>query len=305
MSRRETQQKLLRRAAASRRRRERDRTAGMSLGASESGSHLVAAFAPNPIVFRATGHGTAAIVRELPNGRHKYDFVVIDMSRGGLQFLGGSKETFAPGEADARLLSFLDELNLPPTEASTPEMTAISVWGAYAYSRATGASWPAEVKQTLAAFPRAPGGLDDWVQFVRGPKGLCSSRLLAITEPRQELFEELPAGKDLVIFTEIDMHAGDGDRLASQLDAAEPEFHREQRKGGVSQYVATREYPEGHWNPNSRLPGARQILGTARLQREKVTVTANTLGFAAQIAYRIIQMHGPGVELIDSRYKMP
>jgi hypothetical protein len=267
---------------------------------------ILAAYVPIPAVWSATGFGTVAIVRQQPDGLCHYGFSVLELQRGGLYVPGGKRDL----EADTvitELEEFLARNEIPASQPGDSELAGRLLYGAYAYSLEQDFSWPSEISQYLGLFPKPPGTAGDWLRWFKGPNGMICDGLWEIMQGHSDLTEEIPEGKDLTIVTRVLLAVPDTDRLITLLDKAAPEFSRDSVDSGIAKFTASRAYPKGHWNPMSRLPGARQNIGELELDKNESTVSveSNTLAFAARVITRIIELYGPGIDLLEAEYNDP
>jgi hypothetical protein len=108
----------------------RSRGAGPPIPAEVAGFPILEAYAPMADVWSATGYGSAAILRQRPDGKLVEVIFKIDV-REGIGLATG-KADLAPEEP--HLLQGL-EGKLPPYEAASAERAAEFIWGAYALNR--------------------------------------------------------------------------------------------------------------------------------------------------------------------------
>jgi hypothetical protein len=86
------------------------------------------AFAPEPGVWRATGCGSAGVIRTGPDGRVAAAIVDLQLINGGLVLAAGDVMT-APQAEEFVALS----RHLPPRTAASADEAAAYVWGAWAF----------------------------------------------------------------------------------------------------------------------------------------------------------------------------
>lgn len=312
MSRRTHKDKARRQFLRDKKRRETRQRAAL-VGGLAASSHaadvanwpIVAAYVPVPQVWRATGFGTAAIVREQPDGRAAYSFAVLGVAEGGLHIPGGKMDV--PRQAAVPVLEELLQLDqTPPSQPGPAALAGEFVWGAFALSLDRGFSWEDRIGEMLNPFPRPQGLAGDWIGRFIGPGGLVPDALRKFVDELPATVEEdLPSGKELMVMTTVELLVPDVHRLGQLLDSHEPDITFTGQVGSSRTYSITRPYPSGHWNPLSMVRGARQSIGTLTLDGDRVTVQANTLSFAARHIYKLLKLYGPDLELRDVRYWSP
>ena len=313
MSRRTQKDAARRQFLRDKKRRERSQLAAL-VGEQVPSSHtaesvadwpIVVAYVPVPQVRQATGFGTAAIVREQPNGRAVYSLAVLGVAEGGLKIPGGKADV--PRQAAVpELEEFLQLDHTPPSQPGPATLAGEFVWGALALSLDRGFSWGDRIGEMLNPFPRPPGLTGDWMHRFIGPGGLVPDSLRELVDELPHAAEEdLPQGKELLVMTTVGLLVPDAQRLAELLDSAEPDITFTGQNGSARSYDITRPYPRGHWSPISMLGGARQNIGTLKLDGDRVTIEAKTLSFAARHIHRLLKLYGPGLELRDARYWSP
>ncbi len=60
----------------------------------------------------------------------------------------------------------------------------------------------------------------------------------------------------------------------SEMDCFEKESKRDQK----TTFLWVRDYPKNHWNPMSKIPGAKQILGDIVVEKTKLTINMKISG---------------------------
>lgn len=101
---------------------------------------VVKSYVPVEDCFRATGYGTAGVVRRAPNGSVAGAFFVLSLIRGGVTGAFGKD-----GSSEAQVDGILNSLkgSAPPFKPGPPGLAARYIWGAYAWSLKQGSRWPA------------------------------------------------------------------------------------------------------------------------------------------------------------------
>jgi hypothetical protein len=142
----------------------------------------------------------------------------------------------------------------------------------------------------------------DWLHWLKSSEGMVCEGLWRAVENLPDLIEEIPDDKDPIVITKVTLNVSETNRLRDLLNEKDPEFVLEIEEGNALQYSVSRSYPKGHWNPLSRITGARQTIGNVTLDEATATIEAKTLAFAARIMTSIIQLYGPGIEYQQSEY---
>ncbi len=80
-------------------------------------------------------------------------------------------------------------------------------------------------------------------------------------------FSNMPAGKEPVFFCEATFEIDDPESAMSKIEELDDIDIAEEGRV-YTDYVWSRDYPKGHWNPMSNMPGSRQTMGNIRVDFE-------------------------------------
>jgi len=85
-----------------------------------------------------------------------------------------------------------------------------------------------------------------------------------------------------------------------------PDLHiTDENKDGVH-YTWTRKYPKGHWNPMSRMPSARQVIGDIQINYDNtLKLETKTKSFMTGLIYYMISALGREIKLISLEFENP
>jgi hypothetical protein len=262
---------------------------------------VVGAYVPIRDVWRATGYGTAGVIREQPNGRQASAFFILNLSEDGLTMMFG-KDDETPKETDSMVKSMGSEL--PPMEAGPIELVSEYVWGAYVLGETKGALWPPNMtEQYLGLVSKPPGTRHQWLNRFIGPDGLTPPGLLKVIRQNRPLDDhEIPESQEVAIFTTISFEVDMAAAIFEQLRKRDPDFAYTGRDGEVEFFDWTRQYPKGHWSPLASL-GGRQILGSIRVEPERLIAEVKTLSMGARLAGILKGIFGEHIRLKDTTWK--
>lgn len=187
-------------------------------------------------------------------------------------------------------------------ETCSEELAQQLIWGGFYYGRQNGFRPPREFSQCKKLIPFLREEQVNWELFGKDEKpliigdyrdllrrsggkfdpedprfhyimGLPAEELDKL-DPWEVLLEEaegLPPGKERVLFIEGTYFGNDFKSLFEELIQWEDLDLLEEDK----QYALfgwSRAYPKNHWNPFSKMPGARQSLGQLKIEDEMLTV---------------------------------
>ncbi len=260
---------------------------------------VVKAYVPVEDCFRATGCGTAGVVRQAPDGKLVSSFFNIELLDGGLKNAMGKDQT-----DEAEIEDFLESLKymMPPTEPGPVDLAARYIWGAYAWSRQDGFDFPEEMKaRYLRVVPLLSGTQNWWLQQFIGPDGLVPPKLLEVIEDNP-VPDDLPEGKEILIFSTINFDLSDPQAALEHLRGAAPEFTEVEPDGATTCFDWSRKYPRNHWSP-LRLMGGRQSLGSVRVDDNTLVAESKTLTMAAVLVAKLKDMLGDRIHLRDTVWK--
>jgi hypothetical protein len=256
---------------------------------------IVRAYVPQYEAWMATGMGTAGIIREQPDGWWASAYFFIGLFHGGIENMFGKPDTDA--EEEGEFLKGLGDM-VPPYVEGDPELAARYIWGAYAWSSQMGYEFPEEQSRPfLGLVPRLSGTRNWWLQqFIDDKTGLVPAGLLKAMLAN-EMPEDIPEGKEVVIFTEAEFVLADAEEALRRLRKAKPEFQPGgEDDEGAETFVFTREYPRKHWSP-LRFLGGRQAIGDVRVTGGKLVTTANVLSMETRLIARLKEILGDAIEL--------
>lgn len=255
---------------------------------------VVLAYAPVPDIWRATGLGTAAVVRRRPDGRLASAFFTIHLLNHGLELVFGKPDA-TPEETHELISTIRSEV--PPMEESSIGQTALYAWGAFALSELDDQPFPPEVhEQYLALVPRPPGSLRALRDALVGPGGPTPPELVQVIAAHP-MPDDLPESQEVAIFTEMTFGVSDPQSAMASLRSAKPTFTREDD----DRFVWTRPYPKGHWSPLA-WRGNRQVLGSVQLAGDALIAEAKALSMAAKLAALLKDMLGDTIRLRSTRW---
>jgi hypothetical protein len=261
---------------------------------------IARAYTPVPDVWRATGFGTAGIVREQPDGRWSYAFFNISLLDDGITGIFG-KDNEDPEELDSFLTTLKE--GMPPLQEGSVDLAAEYIWGAYAYSLKRGQVWPPGLTDSyLNKAPKPPGVKSRWVDRLVGPGGLTPHGLMKVVRENAALQEETPERKEVAIFAASAFRIEDAGSIVERLRARTPDFSYAGRDGDAEIFNLTREYPTHHWNPLKAL-GGRQVLGTVTVEPDRLTTEAKVLSMAARLIALLKEMMGEQIRLEETTWQ--
>jgi hypothetical protein len=249
---------------------------------------IVRAYVPMPDAWKASGWGTAGIVRRQPDGKLTYSLFLIDLSSSGLlEAFGADDRTEEDLEACSGEMIDL----LPPFVVGDADLAARYVWGAYAMSLVEGVVWSPELLQRHLNMLPAMGGTKKWwlEQFI-GPSGLVSAELFEVVA---EILEgaQMPEGKEALTAVSMEFELVETDRLIEVLRGRPQEFE---------EFAAVPDAVSFHWiRERINAPGewvAHALLGV--MKGEVFAHTAN-LSMASKLVAELKKLTGGAIELTD------
>jgi hypothetical protein len=244
---------------------------------------VIKAYAPIPEVWKATGNGTAGVIRQQPNGQYALASFHLMMLEGGIHAAAGkndaSLEDLEAFHRDVRE-------NIPPYQEDTLATVSEYVWGAWAFGREYGYTFPAgKLDAYLSLIPKPPGREELWKKRLVGLGGRTPSGLLSVVRECFQLSVELEVDKELPVITTSYFIHPDHKRLREALRQTHPLVYFEpDEEGNVIEI--TREYPDSHAMATS---GERQPIARVALQtKNEVLVQFATLSMGAR-AIEVLQ----------------
>jgi hypothetical protein len=262
---------------------------------------VVKSYVPVEDCFRATGYGTAGVVRRAPNGSIAGAFFVLALIRGGVTGAFGKD-----GSSEAQVDGILHSLkgSVPPFEPGPAGLAARYIWGAYAWSLKQGSRWPAAFgTQYLRLAPALEGSQDNWLEQFAGPGGLMPAGLGEVVRRNARAMEDVPDGQEVLIYTTATLALDDSRATVLALRDRGPDFIEGSSENGSVRFGWTREYPKGHWSPLSRL-GGRQSLGSVEITGSGTMIAqAKTLSMASGLISLLRDRLGGRMRLIKTEWK--
>lgn len=166
---------------------------------------VVRAYQPVPDIWRASGLGTAGIVRRRPDGLCASSFFMFDLHDGGLKGMFGKPD--GEEEEHDRLLKDADDF-APPCEEAPAEAAARWAWGMRAYSERQGHPFPEQFEDAFFdLLPPPPGSEDEWIDSLVGLGGPTHGDLLDVIRANP-IPSDLPEGAGVAIITEMTFRPG-------------------------------------------------------------------------------------------------
>ncbi len=256
---------------------------------------IVRAYVPLEDCWRATGYGTAGIVRQRPDGKLITSFFVIGLVDGGLSArFGDDSADLAKVDKDIESIRH----SMPPTEIGDPDLASRFAWGAYALNRELGYDWPPdEINRYLKLVPPLSGRSTWWLQQFIGPDGLAPAGLWECIKDLVDTNDEIAKGKEAAVLTEMTFRVGDRSRCLELLMTRSEDFHHDGFKDDANWFAWTREYPRNHWSP-LRLLGGRQIIGNLRVQTDaRLIAETKTISMGAVLVGKLKELLGDSMHL--------
>ncbi|PNS00581.1 hypothetical protein X928_04700 [Petrotoga miotherma DSM 10691] len=130
-----------------------------------------------------------------------------------------------------------------------------------------------------------------------------------LREQVEEMFninlKGFPAGEEPMIFCTAVFKIGNAELAMSKLEKLSDVWLvdiNEER----AYYIWTRPYPKGHWNPISKTPGARQIIGEVQVNFDNtLTLETKTKSWITQLIHLMIGVLGEDIRLINLEFESP
>lgn len=243
-------------------------------------------YVPVPDIWRATGMGTAAIIRRRPDGRFDHAAFLLNLSEHGLTgALGKAAEASVPRD-------FLGDLRglIPPMQQGSLADAAVFVYGAMALAEAQNAGVPpGEFALFLDLLPPPPGGAAQWLEALLGPGGPTPTGLMRI-------IGDLPAeadiadGKEIAVRTEMVFEVPQLEAMSTKPPAV---FPRIPAAGDQLHFHYT---PIPIWK-RSKHGTAGKVQGEVQVHGDRVVATALTLSMAARLIGDLREWLGSRIRL--------
>ncbi len=250
-------------------------------------------------VFRATGFGTAGIVRQRPNGKLSYAFFNFSLLQQGVTAIFGKDDVT---EQDIIDISRDMKDLMPEFALGSPELAARYIWGAYSLSLVAGYDLGPDADKYLALVPAIVGSRKWWVQQLTGPQGLAAPGLVEFLEANPTP-DDIPDDKEVVVFTRATFACDNAAKIRAELKRQAPEFGDDGiDDSGAHRFIWTRAYPKNHWSPFSKM-GGRQILGSVEVYDDRVIAEAKVLSMAAILIGKLKSAFDDDIRLTETQWK--
>lgn len=117
-------------------------------------------------------------------------------------------------------------------------------------------------------------------------------------------FEGMLEGMEPMCFTKAVFKIRDVDQTRKKLKRL---HNIDLAEDNPPHYVWSRRYPKGHWNPASKLPGARQILAHIEINPQKNTLEmeTKTKSWMHGLIYHIMEELGNEMLLVGLEFRDP
>jgi len=246
------------------------------------------AFAPDPGLWRATGCGTAAVIRAGPDGRVGVAIVVLQLIKGGVVTATGGVMTSRLGEEYLALAS-----ELPPWTRAAVDEAAAYTYGALAFGEEMGVE-PGESMSTLLALfgpPRpAAAALSDLEQRT-------GERLLALVRRNFDLEAIETLEKEPAIQLEMTLRGASRSEALRELRAQED--FAEAGIEGIFGWL-----PELPKDRPRRGGGGLRLVGDVRVASDgTLRADATSLGTGAIFASRLKRLLGDRLVVAEADWR--
>jgi len=118
---------------------------------------------------------------------------------------------------------------------------------------------------------------------------------------------KIPKGMEPMVFSYAYYEIKDFDKVINFFNSAEDKgLFSIDRVGAEKKEMSgafLRDYPKGHWNPSSNLPGAKQVVGSAEIKDNTLKVEAMTRGRLKQLREILEQVLGGSIEFQKQEFK--
>lgn len=117
--------------------------------------------------------------------------------------------------------------------------------------------------------------------------------------------EGLPAGKEHVFVSTAVFKIDDTESAMKKIESLHDVDLIEKNKNGAH-YMWTRAYPKGHWNPMSKMPGTRQVLGDIQVRFDNtLKLETKTKSWMTALMYLMMNTLGKEIRLMSLEFKNP
>jgi hypothetical protein len=250
-----------------------------------------------------SGLGKAGFVREQPDGKLSLIIFEIDALEGGLN------SVYLKNDLDLKVLeNLLEDLQheLPPWQEGTPEQAALCIWGIESLLNKDkkDEEWLDEMEDYLALVPKPIGEPLEWQKALLAPGGYVSFDLLQFIKGR-DISEDIPEGKEIVIFTTVTYSIWEPDKIVEILAGREPEFrvefNPETKKWRFSWNCV---YPKGDESPSAR-QGGKGVLATGIINEDTLVVEGSTLSLTGRACYHLRKLVGQYLTFKGVKWEYP
>ena len=172
---------------------------------------------------------------------------------------------------------------------------------------------PGKKKRKKPTGKRPPARPFDPVQFeIRADKRRMVSTLNFPDHLRgrvEEMFRidlsNVPAGKEPVFFCKATFEIDDPESAMMKMEELDDVDIAEEGKAYM-EYSWSRDYPGGHWNPMSSMPGSRQTMGNIRVDLEStLKLETMTKSRMIKLIFRLLDALSQETRLTELNFENP
>lgn len=118
-------------------------------------------------------------------------------------------------------------------------------------------------------------------------------------------FSNVAAGKEPVFFCKATFEIDDPESAMDKIEELDNIDIAEEGKA-YTEYIWSRDYPNGHWNPMSNMPGSRQSLGNVRVDLEgTLRLETMTKSWMINLIFRMHDVLGQDIRLTELHLENP
>ena len=289
---------------------------------------LLACYAPHPLVWQVSGHGTVFVARRRPDGKEAWAVARLALPDEGVLTLGGRRS--APAGTHREWRSDLRRLDLFPASVEVPEDTAAAfVYGACTVALGTVVGrWPPEFRDIRAAslLDAPPGGPADWRERLVGPGGPTPQRLSKIAKRLRDA-PDIPDGQEPLVRTvvRVGLTPGTGVEVARRLRTRKhpPVFADMGMRGAATVLEWVKPFASGVSVPAGKKAGVayadgpeassvtvrlltdsgHQGMGELAITEDRVVLDALTLSRASVLMSVLVDAAGSHVAIESMRWE--
>lgn len=115
----------------------------------------------------------------------------------------------------------------------------------------------------------------------------------------------VPAGKEPVFFCKATFEIDDPESAMMKMEELDDVDIAEEGKAYM-EYSWSRDYPGGHWNPMSSMPGARQSMGNIRVDLEStLRLETMTKSRMIKLIFYMLDVLGQDIRLTELHFENP